>query len=202
MTDTPSSFEEDFSDQDFSGWTLVMNTMSDAVLFPDATHLLWLTEAYGDAEAARIMGLPYDLRVELYSDVLELGPAGDQMIQVRTATIERASTPSNVWVEKQLHFLGESAGFFEVSKRINQRNDPALVKISKRIHRRTSMRLWSSPGAGNPMVRGFYALMWALNAQHPSFKEFAVQDEDFVQAANALLRVLGFDALTGAFTVE
>lgn len=132
--------------------------------------------------------------------MLQLGPAGEQMIQVRAAIIARASTPSNVWIEKQLHFIGESAGFFEVNKWIRQRNDPALVKLKERISDLRDGVEGIEPH--NPMVRGFYALMWALNAQHSSFKAFAVQDEDFIQAANALLRVLGFEPLTGAFTVN
>lgn len=61
MPDNPFFFEEDSPDGAFYGgndWVLVMSTMSDADLFPDATHLLWLTEAYGDVEASRIITLP------------------------------------------------------------------------------------------------------------------------------------------------
>lgn len=166
--------------------------------FPDNVIAQWLTSAYGKTEAARIVALSVELRDELYFDLVTKGPAGDEIVKVVEVIKVCLLQPNGVWVDKQLRFIGRSIGYSEARTRIYRQNEFALLHVHGQILNMAAF-LERPAGSRSDARNGLIALMWALNAQHPYFEQFAVLDQDFILATNALLAVLGFESLRGSF---
>lgn len=177
----------------------------------------WLTLAYGDDEANRIMTiseeLPEELREALYGNILKLGPAGDEIAQVMLAVGEALGNAGRMWdihttfdvfTRSPFTVNGGIAGspFTQVKAFLSPYEDMAWFKLNAQFRIMAANAVVFTPsfeGAYESTVEGMVSLAWMLTAPYVIPADHVMKDGLVITRTNHLLTKLGFSRLGGSF---
>lgn len=158
--------------------------------YTDSLAVSWLTLAYGEDESSRIMELPAELRESLYGDVLDLGPAGDQIVKALQATPQDPKTHPELW--KAIGDLGVAFPSSTSEDEFTEWVFALYAPLNANLREKTISR-WPD------VSRGALFLVWMLNGQYlfpPNIVNLMFAFE-VTNRANTILALMGLPPLRG-----
>ena len=162
----------------------------------------WLTHAYGEEEAERIMRLPGEVQANLYSEIYRYGPAGEQVAAVAHALIFTLSSLNKKWLTHSLEKIRAANPPFQFPRNASPGSfmewlgSPGYQDADENIRRDFGGSL---PNGG---VRGMQAFLWMLNGQYVFPPHMVDLFTPHVDEANLILASLGFRPLGGLLALE
>lgn len=160
----------------------------------------WLSATLDEQEVDRAIQLPEEVLRNLYGNIFNLGPAGEEIAEVLEAIddIMQRGAPTLSSKLDSLRRISSSPFLgpilvegFNLSSWLRRNGYTSLVQ--------KLIEPSEIPFVHADYQRGIYALLWMLNGQYVFPHEAIDHSSPFIEEANSILRLLELPQLSGSF---